>query len=386
MTEKRKKHTSNTRQYASEQEILTVGASRQRRMRRIGSTSERKPLPVITPRPRSEQAAQPSTRTRREKRVSKSAASAPGMPPVMARGGMESMASRRPSRKPPKRRFDIALSALAAEAPGAEVRLPALPRLQFSWRIVSGGIVLLLLACLFMIWQSPTFRISDVQAVGLQRLTVADLTSSLGVLGDSVFLVSSKELEESLQSLYPELADVDVKISIPGALTITANERQPVLAWTQDDTELWVDEEGVSFLPRGNPTAPLVRVKAQSAPPGSLPDPVKASNTASLEELLAATPASSAPQLRLDPQLVSIILALNTIVPPDTLLLYNTEHGLGWNDKQHGWKVFFGSDTQNIDQKLMVYQAIAERLESDGIQPVLVSVEFLHAPYYRMER
>jgi cell division protein FtsQ len=220
----------------------------------------------------------------------------------------------------------------------------------------------------------------------LQRLTVADLSGSLGVLGDSVILVDSKELEQTLQALYPELTDVDIRVSLPGALTITATERQPVLAWTQDDAELWIDADGVSFLPRGNPISTLVRVKAQTAPPGSLPVQAEVSDASSLEDVLSTAPVSTAPQLHLDPDLVATILALNTIIPPDTVLLYNAEHGLGWNDKQHGWKVFFGSETQNIDQKLLVYQAMAARLEADGIQPELISVEFLHAPYYRMER
>jgi hypothetical protein len=294
---------------------------------------------------------------------------------------MESMAVRRPRHGQPKRRYDFSLGALVADAPGAEVRLPALPRLHFSWRILSGGIVLMLLACLYMVWQSPAFRISDVQAVGLQRLTVADLNSTLGVLGDSVFLLNSKEMEQNLQLLFPELSSVDIKISIPGTLTISATERQPVLAWTQDSTELWIDADGVSFLPRGNPTTTLVRVKANSTPPGSIPV-----QTGENGEALPGLVVPTAPQLRLTPDLVATILALNTIAPPDTLLLYSADHGLGWNDKQHGWKVFFGSETQDINQRLLVYQALAARLDAQGVQPELISVEYLHAPYYRMER
>lgn len=381
MAEKRQQRTSRTRQYTSEQDILAVGASRKRRLRRIGNESERKPLPVITPRPRREQDEYQPSRAHREKRITKASAKVAGMPPVMARGGMESMAARKPRRGQPKRRFDISLGSLVADATGAEVRLPALPRLQISWRVLSGAIVLMMLASLFMIWQSPSFRISDVQAVGLQRLTVADLSTSLAVLGDSIFLVDSKELEQNLQVLFPELKDIDVQVSLPGTMTINATERQPVLAWTQDDTELWIDAEGVSFLPRGNPTSTLVRVKAQSAPPGSLLVQPEADST-SLPGLVLPL----APQLRLTPEMVSTILALNSVAPPDTLVVYSADHGLGWNDKQHGWKVFFGTETQDIDQKLLMYQALAAKLDAEGIQAALISVEYLHAPYIRMER
>jgi hypothetical protein len=36
--------------------------------------------------------------------------------------------------------------------------------------------------------------------------------------------------------------------------------------------------------------------------------------------------------------------------------------------------------------KMAVYQALVDQLKSEGIQPALISVEYVHAPYYRMER
>jgi hypothetical protein len=58
---------------------------------------------------------------------------------------------------------------------------------------------------------------------------------------------------------------------------------------------------------------------------------------------------------------------------------------LGWNDP-NGWEVFFGSQGNDMNQKLAVYKSLVERLQSEGIQPALISVEYIHAPYYRMER
>jgi hypothetical protein len=91
------------------------------------------------------------------------------------------------------------------------------------------------------------------------------------------------------------------------------------------------------------------------------------------------------PTLKLSPELVSAILELNAKMPADTVLVYDSEHGLGWNDPK-GWEVFFGAEDQDMEMKLSVYQALVERLESEGIQPALISVEYVHAPYYRMER
>jgi cell division protein FtsQ len=91
------------------------------------------------------------------------------------------------------------------------------------------------------------------------------------------------------------------------------------------------------------------------------------------------------PTLRLTPELVDSIIALGAKMPAETILVFDSEHGLGWNDP-HGWEVFFGAEDQDMEMKLIVYQALVERLQNEGIQPALISVEYVHAPYYRMER
>jgi len=65
-------------------------------------------------------------------------------------------------------------------------------------------------------------------------------------------------------------------------------------------------------------------------------------------------------------------------------MLYNEENGLGWIDP-HGWQVYFGDDDASIDMKLMEYTKIVETILDRNLQPVLISMEFLHAPYYRLE-
>ncbi|MCK4899942.1 MAG: hypothetical protein KAS38_14275, partial [Anaerolineales bacterium] len=60
------------------------------------------------------------------------------------------------------------------------------------------------------------------------------------------------------------------------------------------------------------------------------------------------------------------------------------DHGLGWRDSQ-GWEVYFG-DVSDIDIKLRIYEALVDKFAAEGLNPVLVSVEHMHSPYYRMER
>jgi hypothetical protein len=105
-----------------------------------------------------------------------------------------------------------------------------------------------------------------------------------------------------------------------------------------------------------------------------------------IQAILPGTPiATNIPNIRLTPDLVTSILALGAKMPPDTLVLYDSEHGLGWNDP-NGWEVYFGAEDEDMEMKLRVYETLVADLQQQGIQPALISVEYVHAPYYRMER
>jgi hypothetical protein len=195
-------------------------------------------------------------------------------------------------------------------------------------------------------------------------------------------------LDTSLKQAFPELAKISVKVNLPASVKVVVTEREPIISWVQDGTETWVDAQGISFPPRGEPTQPLVKVEGH----GTTPSSAQAAAPEDLQtmpdgEALATTTITPTitPTLKLSPELVSAILELNAKMPADTVLVYDSEHGLGWNDPK-GWEVFFGAEDQDMEMKLSVYQALVERLESEGIQPALISVEYVHAPYYRMER
>jgi hypothetical protein len=78
------------------------------------------------------------------------------------------------------------------------------------------------------------------------------------------------------------------------------------------------------------------------------------------------------------------MLALSEYLPEDTYLQYDPQFGLGWQDPR-GWLVYFGSNTSEIDIKLAEYETIISTLQAENRQPALISLEFLHSPFYRME-
>jgi len=260
----------------------------------------------------------------------------------------------------PKRQVKMALN-----VPGAEIRLPALPMIQLNWRVASGMIVALLAALLFHWWSSPTYRVDSAEIIGIQRITSNDINVVLGLSGASIFSVDPLEIKEELEKAFPDLKSIAIKISLPAKVVATVEERQPVLAWQQGGKLLWVDAGGTAFPVRGE-AGTLIAVDAKDMPPGTQSNPVK--NT-----------------VQFDPQWIKAFESLAAKAPQGTALVYSVERGMGWNDPQ-GWQVFFGIDLSDLDMKLLVYEALVKQLQAEGITPALVSVEYVHAPYYRMER
>jgi hypothetical protein len=164
---------------------------------------------------------------------------------------------------------------------------------------------------------------------------------------------------------------ITVEVGLPANVIVSVNERIPVLAWLKDEGEVWVDAEGVTFPPRGD-AGPIQRVE------GDLP--VVAPQEIAEDGIT--------PGPRLDPQLVASILTVGAQAPKKANLVYDPEHGLGWEDKR-GWQVYFGTtgiDPATMGMKLNLYATLVKRLAKRENKPVLISVEYVHAPFYRTER
>jgi hypothetical protein len=145
-----------------------------------------------------------------------------------------------------------------------------------------------------------------------------------------------------------------------------------VLTWQTEDQVLWVDVEGVGFPPRGESTHTLTVILRQ------------APATPSAEEAATEGAEQLEPEQLIPPELVAAIQVMSEQAPENTALLFDNEYGLGWQDQQ-GWDVYFGQTGDEMKMKLKVYKAIVKRLKKEDLQPVLISLEFAHAPYIRLE-
>ena len=325
--------------------------------------------------------------------------------PVIVRGSAFGAPIHRQVGAKPRRQFYVAID----NAAGSELRLPAMPILHPGWRLLSALIVILAATALFSVLNSPFFQVTTVDVHGLQRLNATDLQAVLRLENLSIVAIQPAQIRDNLAAAFPELTGLQVTVSLPNVVTVTATERQPVLAWQQDDTVRWIDAEGYVFPARGDPSllaAPIVTIYTADEiplapltpdeaaqlhgllPAATLPN-VSAAAVSSLPTGLETIPgtailgADAFINRTADLTLLNASLLLAQKLPPGVSVVYDQVNGIGWSDPQ-GYQVFIGKDLNNVELKFALLQTIAASLSQQGIRPELISVEHLNAPFYRL--
>ena len=318
------------------------------------------------------------------------------MPPMVSRAGTmvtPSIAQKRRGKKQLKqrRRYDVAVGTT-----GAEISFPAMAVPRVGWRVVSFLLLAFFGFAFYWLWTSPAYTVTmdRVEVNGLSRIEKAGLLEQAGILNEPVFKIDPSLLSTNLPTQIPALQSVDVSVGLKGDVVFEVVERLPVIAWDQQSISQvsWVDVDGKIFPAIGSSQG-LVYVKANDLPP--TPAKVVSEELSSLETG-TATEADSAKasgaqaeqpvdEQLLDPDLVQGILNLAEALPAGSELVYDGVHGFGWADPEHEWMVYFGKELDQADLRIKIYSAIVDMFSQKERKPVLISVEYLHAPYYRME-
>jgi len=261
---------------------------------------------------------------------------------------------------------------------GAELQLPAFPQLQIGWRFISGAIFFLSLAVVFSFSSLNTFEISSINLNGSQRLGAEAILSRVDMIGKTIISIDPGEIKENIVQSFPSLDSVKVSAGLPASVNIQVTERDPIILW-QNENPLWIDEEGVTFPVRGEAQT-LLTVVAKGIPPEI--EAEEAPESTQSEEELSFFQEQQYP--RTTQEFVQGILALSKYLPEEAVLQFDPQFGLGWHDPR-GWLVYFGSDISEIEMKLAEYEVIITTLQEKNLNPALISLEFLHSPFYRME-
>ena len=315
-------------------------------------------------------------------------------PPVMARDPLVSEMLGAKTRtlksaRQVKRRYDVVLN-----KQGAEMRLPSLPRIRFGWRLASLSLAAFLVAILYQFWTSPNYQVQSAEVYGVQHLAASDINAVLDIHGRPIFELEPQKMESVLQDKFPEILSVAVDVELPQTVVVTVTERIPVLTWAQQDEVMLVDEIGWAWTnnSRDNMSDLVdVVIEAQDDPPPLPPsnEPIPLSVLLNPEEEteeeheVEEVSLYEVAQPFLSPEMVEAIVYLFEQKPQDAVLTYDKSHGLGWKDASD-LLVYFGDD-KDISMKIIVYQAILDHLIAENTTPFMISVENVHAPYYRLE-
>lgn len=325
---------------------------------------------------------QQSRRGTRQPKKSRANSGYRELPPIIARGVVNDFAIER-RKKAGKRRFNAAISLPLPKA--HKLSLPHL-KIRVGWRLLSFILVLLFGTGLYLFWTLPEFRVNAPQVTGNQRIPTDEINGVLGLNGVPVFLLVPDQVETHMLRSYPELASVEVTVSLPNIVTVNVTERQPVIQWQQDGGYTWIDETGRAFRPRGEAPG-LIVVQALSAPP-ALPEPAPLNpDPDETEQVQVSVPEDDllTPAQFISEQTVKALIALAPYVPPGTPILYDPASGLSWADGR-GWQAVFGHSGDDVETKVLVYRAMVDWLAQRGIQPILINVAYPSAPFYRVEQ
>lgn len=127
---------------------------------------------------------------------------------------------------------------------------------------VVGGLLLVLVATIWLVWYSSLFVVRHVEVGGTSLLTGDEVVAAAQVeLGTPLASVDLAAVAAQVGSLAP-VAAVDASRSFPDAVVIGITERQLVFVRQDASGYSWVDEEGIEFhstpeAPEGVPVAVL---------------------------------------------------------------------------------------------------------------------------------
>ena len=280
---------------------------------------------------------------------------------------------------------------LSADGPLQKPQEKIVKKIRIGWRVFSGILVILFSAGILVAWRSPDYQVGVVEIKGIERISQDDVNHSFDITQKPIVTIKPDEIVQKISSAFPEFKDINVTVSLPNIVTIHLNERKPFIAWKVNEMTIWVDADGIVFPVRGQ-AGELLTIESYSLPVFSHPKE-KDETEILMDKFQPKRNYWKLPPYSMiwyeyhrliDPGFLDAVVRLNTQIPSEKVLLFDPHRGLGWNDP-HGWKIFVGFNLERINEKWLAYEKIVSELISQGIRPTLVSVEYLNAPYYRLD-
>jgi cell division septal protein FtsQ len=263
-------------------------------------------------------------------------------------------------------------SAASATAMG-RAAWQAVGRVRFNWRWLAIVPILALIvygvAQLFTDYQFYVYT-ADIQ--GNQRVPSQAIYDASGVDQKSIFWVNGGQVEKRVAAL-PGIASASVRVRLPNRVTISVQERAPLVAWQVGGSDVWIATDGAPMPIAGTPPV-LTLIDADSVAADLQPTDASAATAPISATLTAASP-------RLRTNVFTALVALHARYPDVTNVYYGRQEGLYFRAPE-GWTVFLG-DTGDIAGRLALLESARPRIAAQSVPPEVVDLRVDNNAYLR---
>ncbi len=231
----------------------------------------------------------------------------------------------------------------------------------WHWRLTSALLFFLFGGILTLFFTSDVFFVRAIEVRGNDFIPREEVFAFSEIANYHMFWLDPAEIRQRVLRS-PSVADVSVQLGWPpNLITLTLQERQPALVWSDAGDETWIDIQGRVMQARAE-MPKLLHVNLVSTD-SDAPKPSPADFTG--EMVLGA-------------------LRLQEMLPVGRHLDYHPAHGLGWTNAQ-GWQIWLGTGSASVmDEKIKMYAVLVENLNSRALDIAELNLANPDAPFYRL--
>ncbi len=227
-------------------------------------------------------------------------------------------------------------------------------------RIAAAMGVVAALGLLVALYQSPAMRVHKVEVLGVATVSESEVRGLAAFHGDSMLTLDAGAARERIARL-PMVESVQIQRRWPQGIRIQIVERTAWGIWQVGDLHYVIDGAGVV-----------------------LPSPQPAEGAPVIVDL--TNPGRLIPGDHVDADAVALVHALRQRVPEELALNvasaeYSADKGLTVVTDT-GYRVVMG-DSQNIDYKLAVWEAIEQRLGRESMTGHVLDLRFGDHPSFQ---
>ncbi|MGH2507976.1 MAG: cell division protein FtsQ/DivIB [Ktedonobacteraceae bacterium] len=296
------------------------------------------------------------------------------VPRTFAQTGVPASTGRKRTNKPASRR-------------GASSVVPARRKRGLSrfWRRLFGFLIILAVLGVVINFalNNPTFHVQQVHIDGTQNAGLIATIRQMDIQGQNIFLLNQAALLGHLEAL-PLVASAHLHIQLPNAVTVTIQERVPVLLWQNGHTVYGLAQNGFVIAPvselGGNHDLVTVLDQRQDTKirPGSRLDAAQVAFAQQLLQQLPNVPGVAPFQL----QYVDHIVIHGQSEPAN-------QAGAGCYIvvSTHGWQAYMGDavNSNSLENRLAELRKILTIAQQGHIKLATIDLRFGLRPTYTVQ-